>query len=1052
MSNKEEMNVQKVGSYHFEVDKDVREIFQSIDLEQRRRIQENAQTQLAVIHDRVKKALAHYGINTNILATPSEIAMEELRQRRPPGFNTKQKREEMLHKRTILDTIHEYGQTCLRREMLIDEFSDWMYDVQTTVEKIIVSDEEIIKKNNEVTLMERSIIVAVNDHKKHVKKIVEKFKVLSREMFETMNELATMEHEEVEPETVDLTEAVSATTRRRNAVRSRAKDNKDPLNEKALMADAANWKAASVEVKKALEEAGRMAKTNNDRNMCRNALKQFNFMCVAMERRNQENCVLSQNILELEVNVNHLNKATERADEELKKKTLRLESMEKFTEKQNQKIAELKQKLKELKESYEKVLAALKKAQEKEKQLLNEGEKANDQKDKKAAEELRIFEDRMSQIIATMTKEIEELRAVIQEHEDTIEKLKVVIENLERQLDNALDKQHEYEKQLNITVQDTEAKNSRQESLREQYTQRINDYRAEIDKLEEDIRKLQSELQTKVDMISVLELKVTELTAELKKRSVAAALPSPIETAAAPNSPTDYRHMVSRIKAEYELEIHKLQDHLSKEKQRCDATLRKQEQDMKVQLAGIHRVSLHLLRAINHFKDSLVNIFEKEGLLDLAHEVKLQHNLPVDEKPTDTKIKLNMMSGNALELLVSLEIKISQALMNKRIELKEALAPKRGSSPAHDGTADEEKERLRKENIQANEKVNKEEKYKALLDRHKQLILHSSGIQREMRSLQADFQKELKQRDSKLRSMRGNLAEQERNKQMLVMQMESNKAMPSQAVKKEDISALKLKVEDQFKNLKMLGDALKENKISLELHTITVDVITQAMEVPEMRLRQLFERYITFRKLQDQKEQLMNKLSMTTGEQERYLQGFLTRMEKRMQESIKKWQEKKEQLKVQRTKLYEQMFAIFDAVKEETGLSMIKPITKTLIFIKPQQQRRDHGRTMGPYGVHLKIPDKPSNVIGTSVALIGSRGPVWKPIGNIDHFPAYITTPRTLDLDVNYRRQRAREVLKRLGMGDFTKENPSRQPSRMSQSPSVPPLATLFPPITNFKK
>ncbi|XP_033096677.1 probable DNA double-strand break repair Rad50 ATPase isoform X3 [Anneissia japonica] len=1013
MSNKEEMNVQKVGSYHFEVDKDVREIFQSIDLEQRRRIQENAQTQLAVIHDRVKKALAHYGINTNILATPSEIAMEELRQRRPPGFNTKQKREEMLHKRTILDTIHEYGQTCLRREMLIDEFSDWMYDVQTTVEKIIVSDEEIIKKNNEVTLMERSIIVAVNDHKKHVKKIVEKFKVLSREMFETMNELATMEHEEVEPETVDLTEAVSATTRRRNAVRSRAKDNKDPLNEKALMADAANWKAASVEVKKALEEAGRMAKTNNDRNMCRNALKQFNFMCVAMERRNQENCVLSQNILELEVNVNHLNKATERADEELKKKTLRLESMEKFTEKQNQKIAELKQKLKELKESYEKVLAALKKAQEKEKQLLNEGEKANDQKDK----------------------------------------------------------QHEYEKQLNITVQDTEAKNSRQESLREQYTQRINDYRAEIDKLEEDIRKLQSELQTKVDMISVLELKVTELTAELKKRSVAAALPSPIETAAAPNSPTDYRHMVSRIKAEYELEIHKLQDHLSKEKQRCDATLRKQEQDMKVQLAGIHRVSLHLLRAINHFKDSLVNIFEKEGLLDLAHEVKLQHNLPVDEKPTDTKIKLNMMSGNALELLVSLEIKISQALMNKRIELKEALAPKRGSSPAHDGTADEEKERLRKENIQANEKVNKmqeeingleylisetkriqEEKYKALLDRHKQLILHSSGIQREMRSLQADFQKELKQRDSKLRSMRGNLAEQERNKQMLVMQMESNKAMPSQAVKKEDISALKLKVEDQFKNLKMLGDALKENKISLELHTITVDVITQAMEVPEMRLRQLFERYITFRKLQDQKEQLMNKLSMTTGEQERYLQGFLTRMEKRMQESIKKWQEKKEQLKVQRTKLYEQMFAIFDAVKEETGLSMIKPITKTLIFIKPQQQRRDHGRTMGPYGVHLKIPDKPSNVIGTSVALIGSRGPVWKPIGNIDHFPAYITTPRTLDLDVNYRRQRAREVLKRLGMGDFTKENPSRQPSRMSQSPSVPPLATLFPPITNFKK
>ncbi|XP_071940948.1 uncharacterized protein [Antedon mediterranea] len=127
------MSLQKVGSYHIEVEKDVREIFLNLDLEQRRRIQEDAQSQLAIIHDRVKKALAHYGISTNLLATPSEISLEEVRRRRPPGFNTKQKREEMLHKRTILDIIHEYGQTCLCREILVDEFSDWLFDVQTTV-------------------------------------------------------------------------------------------------------------------------------------------------------------------------------------------------------------------------------------------------------------------------------------------------------------------------------------------------------------------------------------------------------------------------------------------------------------------------------------------------------------------------------------------------------------------------------------------------------------------------------------------------------------------------------------------------------------------------------------------------------------------------------------------------------------------------------------------------------------------------------------------------------------------------------------------------------
>ncbi|XP_071942192.1 uncharacterized protein [Antedon mediterranea] len=916
---------------------------------------------------------------------------------------------------------------------------------------------------------------AVNDHKKHVKKVVERFKVLSKKVFETMNDLSTRETEEIVlQETVELQEAVSVTTRKKMMVTSRAKENRDPMNEKALMADAANWKAASLEVKKALEEATKAAKTNNDRNMCRNALKQFNFMCVAMERRNQENGHLSQNILQLEVNVNHINKANERIDEELKKKDQHIESLEKFTEKQNQKMTELKQKLKEMKENYEKVLAALKKANDKEQQLLNEGEKAKNQKDKKAAEELKLWEIKMTEIQAKLGNEIEALQATIKEHEDTIEKLNIVIENLEAQLDDALYKQHEYEKRLNITVQDTEAKNSRQESIREQYMQRMNDYKSEVDKLEQEVRRLKNELQVKVDLISVHELKIAELIADIKKRTATAAstLPSPVEMIAVPNSPTDYRHMASRIKADYELEIHKLQDHLHKEKQRCDATLRKQEQDMKVQLAGIHRVSLHLLRAINHFKDSLENIFEKEGLLDLAHEVKLTNNLQVDDKPTDIKTKLNMMSGNALELLVSLEIKIAQALMNKRIELKEAMAPKHGS-PLHDGMVDDDKERLRKENNQANDKINKmheeingleyliletkriqEEKYKAVLDRHKQLILHNSSLQREMKEVQTAFRQELKERDSKLRSMRGNLAEQEKNKQMLVMQMANNK-MSSGAtqVRKDDINTLKLKVADQFKNLQTLEEALKENKISLELHTITVDVITQAMEVPEMRLRQLFERYITFRKLQDQKEQLMKKLSMTTGDQEKYLQGFLSRMEKRMQESIKKWQDKKEQLKKQRTKLYEQMFSIFDAVKEETGMSMIKPVTKTLIYIKPQQ-RREHVRTMGPHGVHMRVPDKPKDVIGTSVTLIGTRGPVWKPIGNLDQFPAYITTPRTLDLDVNSRRQQAREVLKRLGMGDFSKDTnaQSRQQSRMSQIPSVPPLASLFPPITNFKK
>ncbi|XP_038049678.1 uncharacterized protein LOC119723190 [Patiria miniata] len=132
-SSRDEMQIQELEEIILEVPEQVIGVFEDLILAKQMRAQEGTIKQLCTIHDRVKAALAHFGVNTNIHATQSEVIEEEMRRRRPPGFQTKARREEMLHKQNILDTVHEFIQVSIRRETLVDEVGDWLFDVQTTL-------------------------------------------------------------------------------------------------------------------------------------------------------------------------------------------------------------------------------------------------------------------------------------------------------------------------------------------------------------------------------------------------------------------------------------------------------------------------------------------------------------------------------------------------------------------------------------------------------------------------------------------------------------------------------------------------------------------------------------------------------------------------------------------------------------------------------------------------------------------------------------------------------------------------------------------------------
>ena len=63
-------------------------------------------------------------------------------------------------------------------------------------------------------------------------------------------------------------------------------------------------------------------------------------------------------------------------------------------------------------------------------------------------------------------------------------------------------------------------------------------------------------------------------------------------------------------------------------------------------------------------------------LVDAAHNIRQLPNLLEDSTATDPQIKLLKMAGGITEQMVQMEVMMSQALFNKRIEMKDTSVAK----------------------------------------------------------------------------------------------------------------------------------------------------------------------------------------------------------------------------------------------------------------------------------------------------------------------------------------------------------------------------------------
>ncbi|XP_011661127.1 uncharacterized protein LOC591391 [Strongylocentrotus purpuratus] len=259
-------------------------------------------------------------------------------------------KKDMLHKQMVLDTIHEFGQNCVSCERNMEEVNDWLFDVQTTLESNLVTEDVLKEAETEIIQLNQDCSQIWADGNKYKKRYKDKLRRLGKEIFELLSEMLKDHSQEMsDDESERSSHHVSHAIDKLALLKPKVERTEHLISDEQTLKEIANWQSAAKDVENSIEIACRIARTSNDRTAMKNALKKFNFMMLAMERRNEENSHLGQEILECEVKINHVSRLNEKVEVELKKKIQRLEQVENVIKKNNEKLTDLNKKIKESK-------------------------------------------------------------------------------------------------------------------------------------------------------------------------------------------------------------------------------------------------------------------------------------------------------------------------------------------------------------------------------------------------------------------------------------------------------------------------------------------------------------------------------------------------------------------------------------------------------------------------------------------------------------------------------------------------------------------------------
>eukprot|EP00794_Sanderia_malayensis_P014179 gene14179-15658_t len=691
-----------------------------------------------------------------------------------------------------------------------------------------------------------------------------------------------------------------------------------------------------------------------------------------------------------------------------------------------------------------------------------------------------------------LTREISSKEQEIYRLEDTVnglrDELATARETIESQavkiaeLEGGAEGGEKYERRLEQMEAEMVKRERELDKSKLQYEKELENKRKIADDLRDSLNDVKNTLAIKDDQISHMQQKLNAMNTDaqkllderqsLEQRTVTVEIEGDFAK----------DQLLVKLKNQHALELQRLRDFIAKENQRNLAELRKNQTQHQNDINTIHKGSMQLIRTVNRFKDSIALILERESLSDAAHEMRSLVSLPTDAQfasSVETKMLLSKMAYQATELLVSCQAKLSKALLNKRIEVKEAATAKCLMSKDLESNL----EKLRKSRwngaIQTEKYKIVENAYTTLARDYQDLSSKHAALQKELAPYQQliDSHAQLKM---ELENMQQEQFYAARRNTLQISEMEKDRAQLKRVVEDQRLIICKLGMttqlpksdettvkntvkkrqrfapraastyviarEDQKRNLHRLDEALATDRIDSTVHERTVTAINKAMDLPRLRLIHLVQRYVAHKKMEAITHVL--RAAVVKYKNNIRLTRYVNRdMYDRIERARRKWEAKKTQLVEYRAAVFMQLMETMSTVKNETGLLLIEPLCK--------QQGQAAKK------VSRNIPKKHNNkpalepltdpVVGKSMQTHNEKCMMWKQPDSAmdDKMATRVILPRIVDMDINRWKHTARSTLladpNKIQEDDLSKQKMDKIKMAYAYKLTLPPIATLYP-------
>ncbi|XP_046543825.1 uncharacterized protein LOC124254005 [Haliotis rubra] len=562
-----------------------------------------------------------------------------------------------------------------------------------------------------------------------------------------------------------------------------------------------------------------------------------------------------------------------------------------------------------------------------------------------------------------------------------------------------------------------------------EYRMIVNNLSSRIDELEEQLSKEKQQVKLLKESLEIYSQPAAVAPRGPEPVVEMPTEPAPPQDVGADPSSNYYKTLLSGMKRDFALEVDKLKDHLKKEQNRNDATVRRLEQLHKDQIQAIMKDCMRVQRGIVHFRDQVANTLDKEGFRDSASQLQQLPKLLHDNVNQDPKDVLLYLAANTVDYLHSIEVVLNHTMLAIKVMQKAGTV---GSQPPVDQKKVFHQMEVRMEEIRKPSKIRDvmkspvkhantrgrrkdrqqirklqgrvsecENKYMCLLDRYKLVWNMYQNQQKEMDNMQDDFVRTLKKKV--------------KEKENTVVTAIKTEFKERRAVQEQQ---LQLSIADQKKNLQLLETAFKENRISHELHSMASGLLHQALEIPRKRFRYLIERYIAHCAVREAESKVTTVLEeeMLSVDQRLEIKGHMEDMQHRLHTGLSLHHPLMQKLETERRHIFKQILQVFNEVLVDTGVLLIHPVFKdnSRKVTKPLHSVTNQKRIKA-----IKAPPRKMQELSPSTGIVGNTipltfkvdQPMWQTGPSELVQEPVVTTPKFLSMDVNQHRLLARRTL-----------------------------------------